>query len=131
MGYAWNHSSPATGAVAMYDLKELLKAQGWSVVMSGDGLAVYSAVGDVITGGGVGANGMANTRAWFRITDPAGVKELTIQRGTLNYTYRIKFSYAAKFTGGAPDPDQTPSATDEVIVEGGGTDAAPSYGSVW
>jgi len=72
MAYGWYHGTPATGAEAFYQLKELLKAQGSSVLMSGDGLALYSAVGDVITGPGAGANGMANTRAWFRVQLPNG-----------------------------------------------------------
>ena len=125
--------TPTTGAWALYYLKEALKQAGWSVLSSGDGLAAYSAVGDILTSGNSGANGVGNTRAWFRIRTPAGVggREFIFQRGTANTTGRYKISHSAGFTGGAPGTLVTPSATDEAIYLGGGTDAAPSYGTAF
>lgn len=54
---------------------------------------------------------------------------LTMQRGPDNTQWRIKYSARAGFTLGTPGPSQTPSATDEQIILGGGTDAAPTYGT--
>lgn len=118
---------PATGSVAMYQFKEVLKAAGWTVVSSSDG-TTYNAAGDQITSGAAGANGMANNSAWFRIRSPgSSPRELTIQRGTTNRVWRIKYSRLDQFTGGTPGATQTPSATDQVVVRGGGTDAAPTF----
>jgi hypothetical protein len=121
--------TPATGPVAVFTLKQRLKAKGWIVKSSSDG-TTYSASADVITSGGAGANGLANNNAWFRIQMPTmdGVlRELTIQRGTGNTAWRVK--YGANFTGGSPGATQTPSATDEQILLGGGTDALPTFGT--
>ena len=130
MAYSWIESTPFTGAIAMFELKELLVSVGWTVLASGDGLAIYGAASDVITTGESGANGFANTKAWFRIRHPDGVREFTFQKAANNYQYRIKFSLAAGFTGGTPGFDQTASAADEVVLRGAGTDAAPSYVTV-
>ena len=110
----------------MYTFKELLKTAGWTVPSSSDG-TTYNSSGDQITSGASGAGGLANNSAWFRLRDPGGVKEITIQRGTLNTYYRIKYSFLAKFSGGSPSATQTPSATDEFLMLGTGTDAAPGY----
>ena len=128
MAFVWNKTTPATGAQAMYELKGLLKLAGWSVLSSSDG-TTYNAAGDQISNGGAGANGMANNSAWFRIRSPAGAGAVsfTFQRGTTNQAWRIKRSRTAGFTGGSPGATQTPSATDEGIMTGGGTDAAPTY----
>ena len=117
---------------AAFFLKEHLKANGHTVKSSGDGLSAYSATGDILTGINSGANGFGNKKAWFRIQDPNG-REFTLQQATTLFSigtrlcaFRIKYSRAAGFTGGSPSSTQTPSATDEGIVAGGGTDAAPS-----
>ena len=68
---------------------------------------------------------MANTSAWFRISNPDGV-EYVCQRGINNLQWRVKVSPTVGFTGGSPGATQVPSATDEGIVLGGGTDASPS-----
>jgi hypothetical protein len=58
-------------------------------------------------------------------------REYTFQRGTTNVAWRIKYSYSAGFTGGSPGATQTPSATDEQTLFGGGTDAAPSFSTLF
>lgn len=123
--------SPATGAAAMYALKETLKWAGWSIRSSGDG-STYNSSGDQITHGGFGAGGMANSNAWFRIRTPEGVggREFTFQRTSANTTWRHKVSHSVGFVGGSPSATQTPSATDEGVVWGSGTDAAPT-GTIW
>jgi hypothetical protein len=131
MAFAWNKSTPLTGAEAIFNLKALLKLQGWTVVTSGDG-AVF-APGDVILVPGAGPGGMANTRAWFRIRSPggAGVPEFLIQRSTINLNWRILHSLTAGFSGGAPSPTVTPSAADGVTLWGAGTDAAPTFDALF
>jgi hypothetical protein len=57
-------------------------------------------------------------------------RQFAIQRGTTNATWKIKYSARAGFTGGTPGPAEMPSATDEVIILGGGTDAIPTYGTL-
>ncbi len=120
---------------ALFHLKTLLLSAGWIVTSSGDGLAAYSAVGDIITSDGAGVGGMGNANAWIRLQQPAGgaapysgVRELVYQNGALLGTsIRAKYSYSDGFVGGAPSAIQTPSATDEVFYLGGGTDAAPTF----
>ena len=139
MAYAWIATTPLTGSIAMFEIKELLVAQGWTVLASGDGDALYGAASDILTSGdGDGtplvAGSFANPKAWFRIGHPDTVREFTIQHSTAganDYQFRIKFSFAAGFTGGTPGISQTASAADEVVVKGGGTDAAPTMVTIW
>lgn len=121
---------PATGAIAMYTLKTALKAAGWTVKKSSDG-TTYNSTGDQITTGASGAGGLANSKAWFVIEMPSSTRQICIQRTAANTTYRIKYSGAAGFTGGSPGATQTPSATDEIVVLGSGTDASPTGGSTF
>jgi hypothetical protein len=57
-------------------------------------------------------------------------RQFSWQRGPDNTQWRIKYSARAGFTGGTPGPNQTPSALDERILLGGGTDASPTYGTL-
>lgn len=124
MARFWSlNNTPATGAIAFYLFKETLKSASWTAVSSSDG-TTYNAAGDQITSGNSGAGGFDNTRAWIRMRDPAGVRELILQRTTTNLLWRIKLSPVAKFSGGTPGATTTPSATDEITLVGGGTDAA-------
>ena len=121
--------TPTTGSVAIYNLKAWLIAQGWTVPRSSDG-TTYNSTGDQISSGNTGANGLANNNAWFVAQMPLanGVnRQLCFQRGTTNLVWRIKYSYSAGFTGGTPGATQTPSATDEEVMYGAGTDAAPTF----
>lgn len=132
MAYTFESNSgvaPTTGAVAVYLLKTTLKAAGWTVPSSSDG-TTYNASGDQITTGASGAGGMANTSAWFRIKEPGtNGRELLFQRGTTNLLWRILYSGGPStgFVGGSPAATQTPSATDEQGITGGGTHASPTY----
>lgn len=121
----WTETTPATGAVAMFNLKEMLKAASWIVKSSSDG-TVFNATGDEIITGASGAGGMANNSAWFRIDNPDGV-EYVVQRGTTNLVWRVKVSADDTFIGGTPGPTQVPSATDEGVSLGVGTDGAPTF----
>lgn len=108
------------GAHAMFDLKELLVAAGWVVMASGGGTGsgLYSAIGDVIATAAI----MNTSRAWVRIQDPAGGREFCWQRGSGgNAAWWIKVSAEDKFTGGAADEDDMPTATDEQNLHGSTT----------
>lgn len=118
--------TPATGAVAIYNLKQRLKAQGWTVPRSSDG-TTYNSSGDQITTGAAGAGGMANNSAWFIIQAPAGGRQFCFQRGTTNVLWRILYSFSAAFTGGSPGATRVSTATDQQFLCGGGTDASPTY----
>lgn len=128
---------PGTGPIAMYLLKTTLVTAGWTVKSDSDG-TTYASGGGQVTSGGTGANGLGNNNAWIRIQAPAvgnNTREITIQRsntapaGTGNTQWRIKYSANAKFTGGSPGATQTPSAADEVVMAGAGTDASPTFQS--
>ena len=134
MAYSFDtNNSPATGAEAMFSLKEVMKTAGWTVISSSDG-TTYNAAGDEISSGSSGAGGMANSLAWFRIRMPTTdsvTREFVFQRSTsLNYQWRIKYSFSATFSGGSPDATTTPDATDEQFPAGGGTSGSPSFTTI-
>ncbi len=126
------------GGLSFFDFKEGLKAAGWTVLASGDGLALFSAVGDVITVRGDGAGGV-NVLAWVRLGAHAGNPfEICVQMGNgsvpgnaLRIGARTKVSASAGFTGGAPSPSRVPSAADEFVYRGAGSDAAPTDAPTW
>lgn len=125
MTYLFSKKTPSTGAITFYELKTLLKLAGWTTLSSSDG-TTYNSSGDQITSGASGANGWNNTRAWARVQAPDGYQEYTFQRTTSSIAWRIKYSRAGHFTGGAPAATVTPSAADEVVLMGSGSDAAPT-----
>lgn len=125
------NNTPLTGAAAMYIWKTTAVAAGWVVKSSSDG-TTYNSTGDQISHGGSGANGMLNSRAWFRIQDPGTRREIVVQistSGSLNW--RVKYSPLAKFTGGSPAATVTPDATDEVFLKGSGTSASPTFAALF
>lgn len=109
-----------TGADTFYQIKTFLKARGWTVPASSDGLT-YNSSGDQITSAASGAAGMDNNSAWERLRDPAGVREHVFQRGTNNKNWRWKYSRASKFTGGSPNATTAPTAADQGHVQGADT----------
>jgi hypothetical protein len=119
---------PASYGAAMSALVEMLVSAGWTYKASGDGLAGYSSTGKIFTNTGSGALGWNNAKAWARVQNPAGTKEWLFQHDAAA-SVRFRYSPAAKFTGGTPSATVTPSATDAVTLRGGGTDAAPTYGT--
>ena len=126
MAYTFSvNNTPATGAVAMFQLVTALVAAGWSQVDSGDGLSLHSA--GAVTSGASGASGLGNSAAWVRMAAPAvsgQVRELVFQRGTTNDRgWQIKYSASALFSGGSPTFSLAPTSTDEVWMIGAGTAA--------
>jgi len=131
MAFQFNvNLTPGTNAEAVYRFKEHLKAQGWTVPRSSDGLT-YNSSGDQITGFGSGANGMANNNAWFVIQSPTLTKQFCVQRGPGNTSWRVKYSRATGFSGGSPSATIVSTATDQVITAGGGTDASPTFANLF
>ena len=133
---AFNYSinnTPATGAAAMYIVMTTLVAAGWVVKSSSDG-TTYNSTGNQITSGNSGTSGLANVDAWFRIQAPlvgSQHREFTFQRPSVNTGWRVKYSPSVGFTGGSPGATQTPSATDEQIIVGSGTDASPTAATLF
>src|SRR3954471_4281185 len=120
---------PTTYGQAMSLLADMLVGAGWTYKGSGDGLAGYSAAGNVFTNTVSGAAlSWSNPKAWARLQDPAAAREFILQHDNATNA-RIKYSAASKFTGGAPSATVTPSAADERVLRGGGTDAVPTYGA--
>lgn len=132
MSWTFAANLSATAALTsegFYNILATAKAAGWTCPKDSDG-TTYSATGGQLTHGLTGAGGMCNSQAWFVMRDPAGKRSFCIQRDTTQgtiYTARLKYSPAAGFVGGSPSATQVPSATDEVVLQGGGTDAAPTF----
>lgn len=126
-----------TSALALwYALKERAKlttgvAVNWTVRTGSTG-SVYSVAGDPITSLGVMGAG-----AWWVQTGHGFTDNGTVYRRELCWQVngsglvRGKYSPRAGFTGGSPSPTQVPSATDERVFIGGGTDASPTYTALW
>ncbi len=134
MAYTFSTANtPGTGAIAMYLLKTTLVTAGWLVMADSDG-STYNAAGGQVTTGVTGAGGLGNSNAWIRLQSPtvgSNTREITIQRGSTDLLWRIKYSANANFTGGTPGMSQTASSTDEVYMSGGGTDASPTFTSLF
>jgi len=123
------------GCAAIYYMKETMK-QAWGapcVKSSGDGTTYWPA-SDGITGYANGVAGsICNPGAWFRVALPSG-REYTFQAGgtyATDPTFRVMYSAVAGFTIGAPDKNHTPSAADEALCFGTGTDAVPGYSQLF
>lgn len=143
MAFALNQTPP-TGADAIWTLIQtalnpLAPGAAWTVARSGGGTGgVYTICGLVQTG----PAGLANPFSWFVLRSPGYTtspipfggalyhRELCFQRGADNASWRVKYSARAGFSGGVPSFSQTPSATDEQVIVGGGTDAVPTFGAL-
>lgn len=105
-------------------LAEMLVGAGWQYLGSGDGASGYSATGKIFSGISTGPGGWGNARAWARLG--MGAREIVVQHNAAG-GFRLKYSSAAKFIGGTPSANTTPSAVDERYIQGGATDATPTY----
>jgi hypothetical protein len=140
MAFIFNiNNTPATGAGAIFLLKELLKSASWVVTSSSDA-TTYFANSDGLTSSGSSTAGLGNSNAWFlvQMSGTSGgtnnlVKQFTFQRGTTDLVWRVKLSVTGTFTlatAGATIT-KTPFGTDEVILLGGGTDATPTFATLF
>lgn len=130
-------------------LKASLKAAGFVVTKSGDGLATYSSSADILTNENLTdttvtdpasndgttfakiANSICNNRAWFIVKPNASATftgEWCIQLISFQSTIslRVKFSPGG-FAGGSATQTPAPTtASDEKYNCGGGTNASPT-----
>lgn len=136
--FSVNLNTPSAGYnYFIYQMKEFLKTYGWTVTQSGTGNSgTYNPSADSITGPGSlvdsssPAGTMGHDHAWFVIQDPSGPggRQFCIQVVGRDDLWRVKYSAGAGFTGGSPSANQTPTATDEQVLVGSGTDASPTGG---
>lgn len=144
---AFVNQAHITKGQAFYNMFVAFQAAGWTCLGSGDGTGGhYSATDGTALTNGNGALVAAtfsvwNTGAWFRIQQPKSTgpngqrREYVVQQGgaaNSSLTARVKYSpnvtgSSGGFTGGSPSASQVPSAADEEVVYGSGTDAAPTY----
>jgi hypothetical protein len=120
----------AGGTGVVYLLKTHLKAHGWTVLGSGDGLSAFSAPGDVITSANSGANGLDNNRAWVTLGDPGNNRSFTFWRGTTNAVWRITTTESCSLTGGNSTTPLTTPLTDG-IISGAGSLATPTFSTAF
>ena len=131
--------SVTSGAVPLWTLKSTAilttgssTSYNWRIVRSGNG-TVYAQSGDVIST----VADCAVSGAWW-VMEGKGVvdggttykRQLCVQTNGTGGC-RIKVSPRAGFTGGSPSASRVPSATDERVWHGGGTDASPTYASLF
>lgn len=120
---------PADEAIGTFDLKTLLRLNQWTILESSDG-TTYNPAGDQISHGGTGAGGLDNALAWWLMLSPDGRLWISVQRGSGGSpnNYRLKVMRAAPTVGAsATQTPATVSSNDEIVLLGGGTDAAPSF----
>lgn len=134
MAFIFSHTLNSTGAQAIFALMQLLLTQGWTKTQDSDG-TTYSPTGNRITHAGVGANGLANNFAWFVMKMPNSNRSICFQRSnTNNQSWRFSYCANNNFTAGTPGATQIPApaaGSIEVIIIGGGTPAAPTFGTTW
>lgn len=130
---------PSTGSEAIWDLIIALISAGWTQIGSGDGFTYDNGSAGPVAGAASGATGLANSNAWVRVRAPAvnqgsvsnQTREWLFQRGTDNRSWRFKYSASAGFSGGSPSATVVPTAIDQVVMLGAGTDASPTYNANW
>jgi hypothetical protein len=124
-----NNNLSNSGAAIVAGMIGVKILAGWTVVSYGTGTAgSYSSTGAGYTSAVLGAD-----CSWVRTRAPDGEQECIFQcqlSGGFTNSWRIKTSALARFVGGAPNANTVPSATDEKLEFGSGTDAAPGYGGL-
>jgi len=131
---AWSfdlNNASAAFNVAVFDLKALLVAASWTVIESStkSGGTYSPNNGDILTTSALvdGIDTTSGLGAWFRMRDPAGVREFIIQRRTdptgaptfglgTQLLWYVKYSPLGRFTTGATAASP-PTATDEIIID--------------
>lgn len=148
------NKSPANFVGSYMYLWQTMVQAGWTVMSWSDGSTVHGAAGAGFLGFSTasdgtpnhagGANSANNTNAWILMQQPpatagawappyGGFRQLTFQRGSSTSVWRIKYSHSGSYTApatagtAAATPVQNATLADEVILAGGGTDAAPTF----
>lgn len=126
--YSYNNVD-ATNKSLWFNFKSRMKAAGWTVPSSSDALT-YNASGDQITVNAVSGAGGMGTSSWFTLAHPTldGYQRFINIQVNATGQARVKLSWTG-FSGGSPGTVRVPSAVDEVVLLGAGTDASPTYAS--
>lgn len=108
------------GDIAIYDLVNVLTASGWTIQSASNG-------SNFDAGTTYWSSASWGNLAWVTVREPSGPggREWCFQRITYDYNWRVKVSPYAGFTGSAT-ATQVPTATDEGIIWGSGTDGSPT-----
>lgn len=133
---AWSfdiNNASANFSTQLYDLKELLKTVGWTVVQSSTGPAGSVQASDVLTTPALvnGVDTVSGFGAWFRMRDPASQREFVVQRRTdgtgapefgagTQERWLIRYSADAGFITGAT-AGSPPTASDQITLDDGTT----------
>ena len=105
---------------------------------------VFPLTGAFPNAGSNGAGGLNNNQAWFVVRQPktpasasfapvyGGTRMLVFQRGNADYQWRMKYSVSGRYQfasqgGTTPSLYGTATNQDDVTWFGGGTDASPSF----
>ncbi len=116
MAYTFSvNNTPLTAPIAFYGLISTLVTAGWTKMSDSDG-TTYSSSGVQVTSGATGSGGLGNNHAWVRLQSPPTnggaitnqTREVIFQRGTSDFSWRIKYSAHGKFIGGIPNATSTP-----------------------
>jgi hypothetical protein len=124
------HTTPASFADWAYQWISNLEASGKFARVSDSDGTTYASGGGQVTSGASGAHGYNNNDAWIVTKHLASGRQWCFQRdASTGVGYRIKYSKSSGFTGGSPGATRVPSASDESVVVGGGSDASPTFTS--
>lgn len=112
---------------AVYAFLQTALAAGCTVTSSGDGLALFSTIGNILTNAGTGAGGLGNARAYFVLN--LGGEQWCWQRSS-DASWNLCVSRTATMSGGVPSATVRPTAPDEIFIAGGGSAATPTYQAI-
>jgi hypothetical protein len=128
MAYTFNvNNASASDAANIKKWGDAVTTAGWTITASG--------VGNTAGGGAQDFPAAAPyfewNLSWIVLKHPTQAWYFCLQRvqGNGVSTFRIKHSKIG-FSGGSPSATQVPSATDEVVMLGAGTDASPTGGTL-
>ena len=124
--YSYNNVD-STVQSCWFNFKSRMKAAGWTVPSSSDGIT-YNATGDQITVNATSGAGGMSTACWFTLVHPTldGYQRyINIQINSTGQA-RVKLSWTG-FSTGTPGIVRVPAAADEVVLLGSGTDDSPTY----
>lgn len=116
--------APSTYEECWYRLKEIFKLAGWSVSQSSD--ASTFANSDLITTSSV----LSNNLSWFVMTQPVldgYQKHLCFQMSDVANKFGLRLKISWTGFPNATVATQTPVATDEQVIFGGGTNVSPTF----
>lgn len=120
MATSTHASSPASGAVAIDALIDILLAAGWRITRWSDGTTYTDAgaaplASNPYGSGASGAGNLGNASAWFTVRASDSSREWLFQRGASDAAWTINRSKAG-FTGVGAAATTLPTATDATAL---------------